>query len=356
MLTMNRGVNLRVCPVCGKQATTFINGLCEECYRQANPLLKIPGPVEVVMCRLCGAYRVKGKWNQPREGDPLAQALETALYNYVESGALVRELRIERIAGNSALAVAYGSTERGLEDYEERYEFTYRVRWSLCDACINAKSKKEVARIQVRAKGRSLTLDEVKELKRVVDKVLSSIQRGHIDLIDVVESKGGIDFLFSSLSTAKTVLKGIEREFPVTILETRKNAGMDSRGKPRAKITYRAMFPEFRVGDIMSYHGKEYYVIGLSNKLVKALSLEKMEKENLAVSRSLIEKSRVICKREEGEAVLVSSVGREEVQVVSLVNSRVYSLFFTGRNPWVKENSHAILFRVSNRLLLVPLF
>lgn len=354
MPIMNKGVNLRVCPICGKPASTFINGLCEECYRQANPLLKIPGTVEVAMCKLCGAYRVKGKWNPPRGGDPLAQALETVLYDYVESGALVRALRIEHIAGNSALVVAYGSAERGMESYEERYEITYKVRWSLCNACIDAKSRKEVARIQVRAKGRPLTLDEVKELKRVVDKVLGSIQRGHIDLIDVTESREGVDFLFSSLSTARTVLKSIEREFPVTVLETRKNAGIDSRGKPRAKVTYRAMFPEFRVGDVMSYHGKEYYVIGLSSKLIKVLSLEKMEKENLAVSKPLIEKSRVICKKEEGEPVLISSVGRGEVQVVSLADNRVYSLLFTGMRPWIKENSHAILFRVGSRFLLVP--
>lgn len=352
---MDKKIGSRICPVCGKPADAFFNGLCEECYRRTHPLLKILGPVEVTICRLCGAYKVKGKWNRPKESDPLAQALRTALYDCVESRGLIKELHIERIMGNVALVVVSGSAERGMKSYEEKYEFTYRIHWSLCDACINAKSKREVARIQMRAKGRSLTPDEVRRLKSIVDKALSSTQRGYIDLIDVIESRGTVDFLFSSLSTAKTVLKSIEREFPVAILETRKNAGIDPRGKLRAKVTYRAMLPEFRVGDIVSYHSKEYYVLELSGKLVRTISLEKMEEENLRVSKSLIEESRVTCKKEEGEIVLVFSVGKEEVQTVSLTNNRVYSIPIVRKNPWIKEGSHAILFRINDHFLLVPL-
>ncbi|MEM1508684.1 MAG: NMD3-related protein [Thermofilaceae archaeon] len=352
---MDKKMGSRICPICGKPADAFFNGLCEECYKRANPLLKIPEPVEVTICKLCGAYKAKGKWILSKEDNPIAQALRAALYNCIESRGLIKELRIECITENMALVVASGSAEQGMKCYDEKYEFTYRIHWSLCDACINAKSKKEVARIQIRAKGRLLASDEVRRLKSVVDKALNSTQRGCIDLFDIIESKGTIDFLFSSLSTAKIVLKSIEREFPVTILETRKNAGIDPSGKLRAKVTYRVMLPEFRIGDVVNYHGKDYYVLGLSNKLVKTISLEKMEEENLRVSKSLIEESRVICRKEEGEIVLVFLIGEKEVQTISLANNRVYSIPTVKKSPWIKEGSHAVLFRIDDYFLLVPL-
>jgi len=345
----------RFCPVCGRHASRYYEGLCEECYRRLHPLLKLPPTLRITICRVCGAYRLGSGWARPRGPDPILQAAKAALRRAARPQGLVESMEVVSFDGRRLRVVAKGRAAEGMELYEEEYECQVRVEWSLCEECIYAKSKREVARVQVRARGRDLSGWEVKRVKELVSEALSSTWRGAIDLIEVVEDGHGLDFIFSSLAAARLAVSALERGMVVHVLETRKSMGMDSSGRPRARSTFRVLLPEFRVGDVIEHGGKLFYVMGFEERSVKALELNTLREVRIRATRRLLEESSVVVRREGGEPVMVISARPGEIQVMSLRDYRTYSIYSERIPLWVEEGGRAVLFSVRGRYYVLPI-
>ncbi|RQW77483.1 MAG: hypothetical protein EHM14_14295, partial [Methanothrix sp.] len=53
-----------ICPKCGQPTE---QGLCLQCTQDATKLFQCPDQVEIVLCSICGARQIKGKWQIPDE-------------------------------------------------------------------------------------------------------------------------------------------------------------------------------------------------------------------------------------------------------------------------------------------------
>ncbi|HDD33960.1 MAG: hypothetical protein DRK00_01390 [Thermoprotei archaeon] len=344
----------RFCPVCGRRVTKYYEGLCEECYRKLHPLLRLPSTLRVTICRVCGAYKLGSGWAKPRGPDPLLQAVKAALKRAAKPQGLVESMRVASFDGLRLRVVARGRAAEGMEPYEEEYECRVKVEWGLCEECIYAKSKREVARIQVRARGRDLSGWEVRKVKELVTNALSSTWRGAIDLVEVIEDGHGLDFIFSSLAAAKLAVSALERGMVVHVLETRKSMGVDSSGKPRARSTFRVLLPEFRVGDVIEHGGRLFYVMGFEERCVKALELNTLREVRIRATRRLLEESNVVVRREGGEPVMIISARPGEIQVMSLRDYHTYSIYSERIPLWVEEGGKAMLFSIKGRYYVLP--
>jgi len=343
----------RFCPICGRRAERYYEGLCEECYRRLHPLVEVPEEITVTMCKVCGAYMLGRKWVANRGPDPIKHAVEAVVKRSIRARGIVELVRVEYQRGVLRLVVR-GRAVESMEPYEEEYECKLKFSWRFCDDCIQAKAGREVARVQVRAKDRSLSREEVKTVRKVVAEALESTMRRGLDLVEVVEDEGGIDLVFSSLSAAKTVVSALEREFVTDVLETRKSMGVDRSGRRRARSTFRVLLPQFRKGDVVESGGKLFYVTGIEHGVVKAIELATSRRIVLRASRALVKSSRIIVDRESLEPTMVISVGRREVQVMSLKNFNVYSIHFEKIPLWIKEGVKAYLTVIDGRYYVLP--
>jgi len=344
----------KLCPVCGREVEALYGGVCEECYRRLHPLAELPRELEVTLCRVCGAYKLGSKWVKPRNGDPLREALEEAVKRSIRVRGRAERIAVSGIEGESVRVLVSGSAAEGMRAYEEEHITPVRVRWELCRECVLSKSKREAARVQVRAKSRGLTPTEIDAAKEVVERFLGSRWRGNLDLVDVVEKGDVLDFVFSSIPSARLAADALKREFPSTLLETRKSVGVDASGRRLARITFRILLPEFKVGDVIEFRGKLYYVTRLSGEGVWAINLNRLEEVKLGRGRELIESSKVVCRGEEMEPVIVASLRGSEVEVVALRSGRSISLRLERLHPQLKEGGSALLAVIEERYYVLP--
>lgn len=343
----------RLCPVCGRVAKALYDGVCEECFRASRKLLEVPETIEVSLCKVCGAYRLKGRWRRPTGANPLIEAAKAEVERSSKARREILSIDVHSVEGDRVRIRVIGIPERGMPPLEEEHEVALHVRWTHCSDCIMAKSRREAARIQVRARGRTLTASEIEAVKRIVREGLRTRWRGSLDLFEVEEKEGGIDFLFSSQSSARLAAEALKHELFATTLETHKAAGSAS-GRRVARITVRIQLPQFRPGDIIEFEGRAYYVLAAARTGVKVLCLQTYEERTLSNAKPLIERSRVLLKREELEPAIVASVTEGAVDAV-LIRSRRAVSFHMGKRPdWLIEGGQVMLAFIDDRVYPVP--
>ena len=343
----------RICPVCGKEAKVLYSGVCEECYRASRRLLALPEVVEVTMCSVCRSYKQGGRWVRPLTDDPLREAVRDSVIRASKHRWKIHSIDVLNVEAGRATVKVTGKLAEDLAPSEEIYEVPLRLRWTLCTECIMAKSKREVARVQVRAKGRPLRSGEIELIKRIVQHSLSQRWRGEADLIDVVEGEGGVDFVFSSLDSARFATAALKRKLFVTILETRKSVGVAS-GKRIARHTLRVLLPEFSTGDVIELDDQLYYITQVTNTVVKALNLSTYAPCSLGSLRALVERGRVVRRREELEPAVVASLTSQAVDVVFLRTQKVATIFPEKPLEWVRGGEPVLVASVKGRLYLLP--
>ena len=342
----------RVCPVCGRRVSKFYGGLCEDCYRASHRLAELPSAIEVTVCRACGSYKLGRAWVRPLTSDPLSEAVRGAVAREVRARGRLVALEVVEWGGGLVRVKVLGTPAEGVEPYEEEHTVALRVRWGLCTSCAMVKSKREAARVQVRARGRPLTKGEIEAVKGIVQQAVGS-RRGAPDLVDVVEREGGVDFVFSSLSGAKLAVAALRRELLASVLETRKAVGATS-GRRLARRTLRVLLPGFRRGDVIEYLGRLYYVLDVRRAGARLLDLETYSELSIGEARPLIERSRVVLKREELEPALVASATSGVVDLVPLGSQRAVTLSVSGHPVWLKPGAYVLVANVGHRLYLLP--
>jgi nonsense-mediated mRNA decay protein 3 len=345
----------RVCPLCGRETKVLYGGLCEDCYRKLHPLVKLPESLDVTLCRVCGAYKLGGRWLKPKSREPLREAVEEVVAQAIKTRNRIQDISVVEIEGERARVQVTGSAMEGARAYREEYSVKLHVHWSLCGDCKLSKSKREVARIQVRAKNRDLSAAEAAAAKRVVEQALSTRWRGSLDLLEVIEKPHTLDFVFSSLPSARLAADALKRELPVTVLETRKSTGVDTSGRRAAKVTLRLLLPEFRVGDVIEFRKRLYYVTRLSGEGVWAFDLSRLEEVKLEKGKELIEGSRVVLRREDVEPVVVASLRRGNLEVVTISGEkRSLSLNVERAPSHLREGDQALLVVIEGRYYVLP--
>jgi len=341
----------KFCPVCGAKADRYYEGLCEECYKKAHPLAEIPRRITVTVCRVCGAVLHNRKWVMSENA--LDMFLEKSISKHVKAGGNIKEVRVER-RGLSFRVTVKGYAAEGMSPYEEQYSGRLAIRKSLCDDCRASKGRVEVANVQIRAQGRGLGAGEIRSLTEAIDRFLKGDSRSLLNLLEISEEPGGIDVKFSSALTAKKVVSKLSKEFPVDVLKTYKTVGYDRDGKRKVKTTFRVLLPAFEPGDLIEVEGKLYYVVDVIRGSVKLLDVNDFREVHMKPSDTRVFKARVVVREDELEPAMIVALTAGELQVMSLVDYRVYSFAIKGACPWMREGGSVLIARLKEGMYVVP--
>jgi len=355
------------CPVCGSSVEKLYGGMCEECYRKTHPLVILPKKaVKIIICPVCGSYLIGRKWYNPKIQGDISEVVQKTLSKSLKMKGEVKDLEVANANFDEILGIKRGMVRirirgKALPDfpfYDEEYNVSIKLEFKLCPKCIDIKSKREMARVQVRVRNRTFTREEVSKIERTVNKILQELYSSDKSAvpIEVTIKDEGIDYIFSSQKVARTVALRLKKIFKAEILETFKNAGISDKGKRLSKITYRVQLPEFREGDLIVLNNKRYYVYKIANRQLKLLSFPNYSFKNIFLTKSLANLIHVVMRRETMGYALVVSVTPPYVQIMMLDGEYSTKEIWLPKIPkWIEQGKKIGYFTLDDGIFLVPL-
>lgn len=354
------------CPVCGRPTDVLYSGLCKGCYIKSNPLISVPSrKVEVVICPSCLSYKLKGKWVPSNSSTtPKEIVLRRVLHALKRKGEIV-SIKIPDInppdflSGGAASVIlkVKGRVLGEVDYYEEEYVVPLRIVHRICPKCRDLKSKREMARIQVRAKNRPLSQEEIRLVeKTLMDFLSKEYERDKSAVpIKVERKKGGLDYVFSSKRVARAAVARIQKTITAKLLETHKDIGLSPGGRKITRTTYRLLLPPFKPGDIVEYRGEIYYVKGYSGGRVSLASLATYSERVASLSERAYESFRVISDAKSLPRGLIVSVVPPYVYLMDLRTYRTEEIRMEKIPLYISEGREVGILEWRGRRYILPL-
>lgn len=356
----------RFCYRCGiseREGGPLIEGLCQVCYRKENPVLLIENEINTELCQNCGSYKKRGVWVDPHSYEleelifevaenALLEALEDSFSDKIREYEVVspEELEETEEIPLSRAIVSFEPVDYHIEYFpaiityevrlkarthelqrelhDERKRVIVYVRQTVCPRCQKFLGGYFEAILQIRAEDRPLTEEERKAIGKLVEEKVDEIMRkdrmGFIQ--DTIEKEEGLDFYMGSTSAARKLAQAIKERFGGKISEAYELVGIDrqtSREVYRTSVSVR--IPKFQRGDIVTdRRGTVYEVERVDGKGMTLRNLSTGESEHKdwkTLSREGVD----TVEHEESEA-MVTSIGRDEVQLMDMESYETYEI------------------------------
>lgn len=280
---------VRYCIKCGKKESVdepLINGYCINCFLKYRGLVKETPVFNIFICSKCGSWRYHGKWQQPMALEDIIRKyiLDTSGH-YVNSG--VEILEVEEIHGfhriNKNFYEAIASVSALISNSKivsGSIIVRFKVTKSICPKCLRKSGKIFNAIVQIRSSRGYLTEDE----KQYVKKILNEPSIAD-DVVDVEESRVGINIKMITPVLAKRLAAIISRERGAKVIETFKIRKYDpSRGRKEGITTLSIRLPDLESGDIVKYKDSINVVDEVKDGRIKIIELASGESRNIHIN------------------------------------------------------------------------
>ncbi len=364
-------VGERFCPICGRTGVKFIGNICADCYRKEHPLAEVKRvkDLRVVICRYCLSYFIEGRWHRrhKRVSSPheyVRYIIESKIVPKVlvpkgEVSSIETDIEYSDVYAMQSLSTltveavvkVKGRAHPELDIYEEVYKFPVKVVFDVCPVCRDVALKKEKALLQVRAKGRKLTEEEIRTVKSIVNSVIASLEEQDREarIVEVRgEAEGYLDVVLLSPNVARTIAYTLKKMLVGDVIESHKVVGMTRSGKPLTKVTVRFLLPRPKKGDIVKARNGTYLILDYENGKARAFSVEKGAFESL--TKGEVMDAEVITSIDNLPRGLAISVRGREVQVMRYDNYQTIDALKVGE---IEQNDEVALFEYNNRIYAI---
>jgi nonsense-mediated mRNA decay protein 3 len=258
----------RFCYRCGASETErspLIQGTCQTCFVNENPLVIAPPGIEVNICSRCKAYLIGKMWYEPNNKESaLEEAARAAVLSELrfaqltpagmksfrnhEVKGLELSLEAKPIAGEVIVDVhAQGKVhELQVSPQVEHVTITVRPRWITCNVCGLLSAGHHEAILQVR--GKEMSPERRREIKLLLEQAVEEAHKkdrfSFISKLD--EKKEGLDLYVNPIGLARRMASLLRTKFNAEIVETAKLIGVDrDRGGVRKfKVSVLARLPD----------------------------------------------------------------------------------------------------------------
>lgn len=275
------------CVECGKEEE-LIGSLCKECYSKKHVHPALPEHVDLTLCAHCSSMQTERGWEDigsVREAAELA--VESALA--LPKGSKLMDIRVhlsERDERNLAAKVALLLSVEGHE-FERSLGTTVRLKRGSCTECSKQQGKYYEAILQLRGPERSLDKHVEADSERFVrDRVASMRKSSREVFVSKVEKvKGGLDFYFSTIPSARSIARELQKSMCAEFKESSSLWGRRA-GEEIYRMTFLVRLPGFARGDVIEHEGKEYLVRGMSRGVLHGIELVTGEEHAMKLKES----------------------------------------------------------------------
>lgn len=248
------------CFLCGTDSV--LEGLCSDCYNSEHPLIEVSTPLNIVVCKRCGAIKVPGGWktlqrpaSSPEE--QMEQQIDVLLQKEVKSFSKGLELtvqedkKLDRVL--HVTLIVKGKSDESLEAHVEEYPVEIRFSYGTCDTCGMMSGGYHEAILQIRADNRPLTEEEEDQIGDMATNLTMAEYGKDMKafIIEVNKTKFGLDFFLGSEHLTRRIADEIESAFLAERKENYKLIGQEKGGKDKFRITILLRLPRFSIGDFV---------------------------------------------------------------------------------------------------------
>lgn len=240
------------CVECGAEGEV-IDGLCRDCMMKKGGFVEVPPNVDVLVCAHCGSMQTGNRWS--RVDDVVRKAVEGAIR--VSKGATAAfDMDIEEEDERNVKVRLTAHVRKGDFAFEVPLETRVRVKAASCRDCSRQRGSYYEAILQVRARKRLPTEDEMDAVASVLEEVIS----GEGSFVTRAEDvRGGTDIYLGKVADGRAVANTLMNRFGATVTETKSQAGRKD-GKDIYRTTFLVRFPEVGVGDMVPMEGSMFVV------------------------------------------------------------------------------------------------
>ena len=262
------------CVECGREGE-LIGALCQDCYSKKHVQPTIADHVDLTICAHCQSMQTDKGWE---DVGSIRQAAETAIEDslVLPKDAKVSDFRVrlsEKDERNLEAKVDVMLVVQGHE-FTRELQTIVRIKRGSCTECSKQQGSYYEAILQVRGPERTLPKQLEAEVERVVRSRVGAMRKSsrEVFLSKVEKVKGGLDFYFSTVSSARSVSRELQETYCAEFKESSSLWGRRD-GKEVYRMTYLVRLPGIFRGDIVTLGGREFYVRGMSRGMLHGIDL-----------------------------------------------------------------------------------
>ncbi|MHA1972239.1 MAG: NMD3-related protein [Candidatus Hodarchaeales archaeon] len=273
------------CISCGKEEV-FCEHLCQECFLEANPLVKNKQKLKLVSCLHCELISLGGHWTNSYLVDIGSQKTNNLISDYLQKE-WIFNYKINNISvSNIELALDDDRKPinlKGIIEIEGRpdpfvpflklkEDFEIIIEWGECSECRSRMTGNYISKIQVRTQ-KPTPESQLKIWASEIEALSATfpLTDGKNPLFKIVYLKNGIDALFQTKAPANSVGRLFARKHGGIVTVTTEFAGFDkSKWKefPRKPVVL-VTLPFFSKGDFLQIESKLIQIISINEGKVE---------------------------------------------------------------------------------------
>lgn len=318
-----------LCPDCGAEARTLIEGSCPSCFLGKHDLAQVPQVLDVLLCATCGARRDGNQWTDA-QGRSQDEMLDDFVGRNIQVHSRVEDPETEFVAEaqdqrNIHYDVMIAGTLEGLP-VDALVETVVRIKPSVCTTCSRQAGGYYSAIIQIRGEARDPSKHETEEAERIMVREIGRMakagnQNAFISKDGVV--KGGKDYYISEIDVGKILARKIADKFDTTVQESPKLVGRKE-GKDVYRVTMLVRLPPYVRGDFVEHRDTVNQVTRVEKRTVGLRDL--VRHRDHTVPRDQVPASAVVAKVHERKEMQVVSVVRDEALVLDPETNKTHEL------------------------------
>jgi nonsense-mediated mRNA decay protein 3 len=296
------------CVVCGAEGETY-DGLCKECFISRGHFVEVPENVDVTLCAHCGAMMIGSHWEHIT--DTTERAVQGAIR--VSKGVeLDTTLQVEdEDERNFRVTVGLHILlpDKDFEFFDTK-QTRLRIKNGCCIECSRESGSYYEAVLQLRAKDRKLTQEEIDEVVAKAKK-LAAASHSFVSKIETV--KGGVDLYMGKNKDGKALSSLLVSTAGASTTETITLAGRKD-GQDLYRWTLLVRLPPFQRGDILPMDGKLWEIRSFTKKSANLQEITSGDRDSRPMDKIV---DLPVIKKEGAirEAVVVSDHG-DDLQIM----------------------------------------
>jgi len=339
------------CPRCGVPSDV---DLCDKCVLETTKFLSCPDKIEVTVCSVCGAKFAKGHWrfSELDLDELILKAVQGSLC--IHEDLLDPNIRIQLdkcgATRYTANVIAAGRF-KGMEA-KESCQVYVSIYLKACDRCSRIAGKYFEAIIQVRGSLEKPSDDELEECERIAHSMAEASYRDGDQLSFIQEFKNtraGIDIIVGSTQLGRHIARALHERFGGRIQESSKLVGKKD-GREVFRTTILIRFPRLKKGDIVSWRGDIFEVVGFNGKKTKLISLYDSRRSSLGEDDA--EGMEIIGNRTNSLKAIVVTADENVFEVMDPEN---YRTAFASRPKGldIKPGEEALVLRIAGGFIVL---
>ncbi len=261
------------CIQCGKTIEQENAVLCMSCFSKKHTCLKSYQEHTLLICESCGSYKYQKEWKHPK---PKEKAIQEAVLQHchfkIQPDAIDFDIKVKEEHGKVQKGTVALRTETTIDEQKliEEHEFPIKVKQTICDKCIRAKTEYFEGILQLRGENKEV-------LQKAHEFILQEMRRANekgVFVTKIEEVTNGIDYYVTKQQYLPIITNKLVEKFGAM---GKTHGELYTKNRQTSKDVYRVnasvRLPAYEVNTIVEYE-KKYIKLTNIGKQLQGINLK----------------------------------------------------------------------------------